>query len=128
MKKKILLLLGISLVTIATFANRKIDLEALLIQIQTRSGDTSTPPTTLNASEYIYADINKSVLTVGFLQLSGSYVTMAVYNKAGRAVFSKSTVAGSTPEVINLSQYGSGEYTLEVVSTNVYIQGIFYVD
>ncbi|MDR2917364.1 MAG: DUF3244 domain-containing protein [Tannerella sp.] len=128
MKKKFLLLLGISLVTMTTFANRKIEMEADLIEPTTRSTVIDPSASKPNADEYIYADIDNNVITLDFIQLSGAYVTMAVYDSSGNTVFSKNAIAGSASEVINLSNCGSGEYTLEIISAKFYFLGSFHID
>ena len=130
MRKRMLLLLAVCLITFSSFADRRIDLEASLAEIAPTAIIVDPPSKPIiNADEHVIANIDdNNMIKLDFLQAAGKSVTMAVFDLTTGDVVYLDTKTVSSQESFSINGCGSGNYMLMLSQDNMYFQGTFNID
>jgi len=128
MRKNVLILLSVFLFVFTMFADKRIELEADLIEINIRSMFPSSKPSSIsNVEDYVVATIDGSLVNLNFGELCDTYLSILVYDEAGHIVYQNAMIAGDD-ELIDLSDCLGGKYNIVINSAaRICFRGAFYI-
>jgi hypothetical protein len=129
MKKRVLLLLAVCLVTFSSSADRRIDLEVTQAGIEPTAIIIDPSKPIINADDHVIANIDENnMIKLDFVQAAGKNVTMAVFDlTTGDVVYHSVKVVGSQ-ESFSINGCDSGLHMLMISFDNLYFHGNFNID